>query len=153
MTNIFSPIEVDNDTLLLDDEKHEFFYSKINSLPQNIQDLLFSLDTEEKLKNISVQLRLNQKQTTELTRLVRDIIIKDAYLGDILKETQKRLSLDETAARDIANRIISEIFSPAIEDIKKLHIEKFGPPSRKATEGETNKETASNLNNTIDLKQ
>lgn len=150
MVNIYSPIEVDNDTLLLDDEKHELFYSKISSLSQNIQDLLFSIDTEEKLKNVSVQLRLNQKQTIELTRLVRDIIIKDVYLGDILKEAQKRLSLDETAARDAANKIISEIFSPALEDIKKLHIEKFGKKENAPTQPTANN---SNPNNMINLKK
>src|SRR3989338_2940048 len=116
MRNIYSPIEVDDDSLLLDDEKHELFYSKINALPQNIQDLLFSLDTEDKLKNIAVQTKLNQNQSIELTRLVRDVLINEIYLGDIIKESQKRLVVSEEFAREIANQIVSVILAPALED-------------------------------------
>lgn len=156
MKNIYSPTEIDNDIILLDDEKHELFYSKINALPQNIQNILFYLDTEEKLKNISTQAKLNQNQSAELTRLVRDILISDVYLGDIVKETQKHLVVSEETAREIANQIISEIFAPALEELKKNHVQKFGKKTENAptpaNPPASNPGNINNPNNMVDLR-
>ena len=161
MRNIYNPIEVDEDLLLRDDERHELLYSKINSLPENIQEILFDQSTDDTLKKIADQFQLNQKQVIETARLVRKILIAEIYLGDIVSETASRLQIGENTAREVANQLITELFAPALEDIKKLHMEKFPgrpinqstpkplPPSAQPKQPEQNV----NPNNVLDLRK
>lgn len=164
MRNIYSPIEVDEDELLRNDEAHELLYAKINTLPENVQDILFDEHTDETLKKISNELQLNQNQTIEMARLVRDLLIKDIYLGNIILEAANRLQIGENTARDIANRLVSDLFVPALEEIKKLHTEKFGPStnSRQTQKSTTptsfqpttpKQESNVNPNNVLDLRK
>ena len=125
MRNIYSPIEVDEEFMLRDDEKHELFYAKINKLPEDAQDLLFDINTDNILRKIAEQFQLNQNQTIEMVRLVRDIIIKDAQRENIATDLAGRLPIGENIARDIANKIINDLFASALEEIKKIHAEKF----------------------------
>lgn len=143
MINIYSPIEVDEEEMLRNDEQHELFYSKINALPESIQDILFDQAVDDTIKKLSGEFQLNQNQTIEIVRLVRDIAITDSYLGNIVSEVTSRLAVGQDVAGEIANRLITELFAPALEDIKKLHVEKFGgKPEEKI-----------NPNNVLDLRK
>jgi len=91
MRNIYSPIEVDEEFMLRDDEKHELFYAKINKLPEEMQDILFDENTDNILRKIAEQFQLNQNQTIEMVRLVRDIIIKDAQKENVIADLTDKL--------------------------------------------------------------
>src|SRR3989344_1141750 len=98
--------------MLHNDEQHELFYSKINALPESIQDILFDQTTDKTLKKIATEFQLNQNQIIEMVRLIRDIAIADSYLGNIVSETTSRLVIAPDFAREIANRLIMELFAP-----------------------------------------
>lgn len=134
MRNIYSPIDIDQNELLLDDERHELFYSKINALSEEIQEMLFDPATEENLRKIAEQFGINQNQTIEMTHLVKDLLLADIYLGNIVSEVRSRLAVSEGTAREIANGIITQIFAPALEELKRVHIEKFGKKNPAAEE-------------------
>lgn len=144
MQNVYDPIKVDDDYFPYHEEEQEDFYSKLGSLPRNIADILLVPETTEALEKVSKEKNLNISQSREISRLVRKITIADIYLGDVVKELQSRLGIDESLAKELASSLISEIFSPALEDIKKMHVEKFGSSSREAVKSETN---------TVDLRK
>ena len=141
MRNIYSPIEVDEEFMLRDDEKHELFYAKINKLPEEMQDILFDENTDNILRKIAEQFQLNQNQTIEMVRLVRDIIIKDAQKENIIADLTGRLQIGENIARDIANKLTANLLSPAAAP----SISESGPPKE-----EFNKV---NPNNVLDLRK
>ncbi len=140
MRNIYSPIEVDEETLLRDDEKHELFYAKINKLPEDRQDLLFDVNTDNFLRTIAEQFQLNQSQTIEMVRLVRDIIIKDVPKENMTGELASRLQIGENIAKDVANKIVSGLF----------HLE-TGFPSGNPVSPKTDDKV--NPNNVLDLRK
>ena len=152
MPNIYDPIKVDDDYFPQHEAEQETFYQQLNVLPRNVADILLIPETSETLEKISKENQLSASQSQELSRLVRKITIADIYLGDIVKETQNKLSINEVSAKELANVLISEIFYPVLEELKKLHIEKFGSPSHKATESETKKEGVNNPNNLVNLR-
>lgn len=128
MINIYSPLEIDSDYFLTHDEEHELFYAKINALPPSIQDIFFNIDTEEAIKKLGSQFGFNNDQITALTRLVRDIALGDIYLGDLTGKLKVLLKIDENLAKTITTDLMSRVFYSALEDIKKMHIEKFKAP-------------------------
>lgn len=150
--NIYSPIDIDQEALLRDDQKHEAFYSKINALSENIQEVLFDSATEESVKKISEQFAVSWNQTAEMTRLIRDLLIADAYLGNIVSDVRTRLLVSDGIAREIANSIISGIFAPVLEELKKIHIQKFGRKDQ-AAEPTPAVQPNTNPNNIVNLKQ
>ena len=64
-------------------------------------------------------------QGQDVARLVRDIAIGDVFIGDMPTEISKRLGIDPATAREIANQIVAQLFTPALEDIKKVQAAKF----------------------------
>ncbi len=62
-----------------------------------------------------------------------DLILADLYLGNIVDEIQNRLKKDEAEAKIIAGLIVTKLFAPILEDLKKIHVEKFAknlPPQQ-----------------------
>lgn len=150
MINIYSPLDIDSDYFLTHDEEHELFYAKINALPETIQNILLSVGLEETLEKTSGQFNLKPEQIGALTRLVRDIIITDVYFGNLVNELKLRLHLDEEGAKTVAAQLISEIFSPALEDFKKEHKEKF---KKGVVETPNPPLSIANPNNVLDLRK
>ena len=130
MTNeeqkIYDPVEVDTDFFAQNEQEQELFYSKVKTLPGPIIDILFGLDTASLIEGICMDERLNQKQSAELARLIRKTVIADVYIGDMPAQISSKLGVDQNVALEIARNIVSQLFAPAIEDIKKLQLQKFG---------------------------
>lgn len=153
MRNIYNPIEVDEDMLLRDDEKHELLYSKINALPENLQDLLFDQNTDDVLKKIAGEFQLNQNQTIEMVRLVRDIIIKDVQTVNIVTELASRLQIGGNTAREMANELNTNLFGSVIAQKPSQTDQKVNPV--KSAESGSPKEEFNrvNPNNVLDLRK
>ncbi len=102
------------------------FSDKIKNLSENFQDFIFDTAPGDFIKDrISVPLGLNESQSKEMAVVVMDLILANLYLGNIVGEIQNRLGAEEMKAKTIAGLIITELFAPILEDLKKIHVEKF----------------------------
>jgi hypothetical protein len=123
---IYDPYDVYLFVIGNDSLKYAGLNNKIKSLPENLQDFIFDTTPGDFLKDrISIPLNLNQNQSKEIAKIVMEIIMADCYLGDIIKQISQRSVIDEQKAKIIAGLIVAELFKPILEDIKKIHIEKF----------------------------
>ena len=143
--NIYDPVDVDQDYFLDHDEEREEFYTKALTLPGTILEILFNEENTARLKSLFESYQLKPKQSEELSRLIRKILVAEIYLGDIVAEITKRLEIDQEKAKGVANSLIGELFTPALEDIKKLHVEKFGKKQETPPQ-------PTNPNNVLDLR-
>ena len=96
------------------------------SLPEEIGNVFFAYATAEFVEDkLGTSLNLSREQKDNITRIIRDICLGDLYIGNIVLETQKRLSVQPSQAQLIAANVVSQLLMPALEDIKKMESEKF----------------------------
>src|SRR3990167_2448059 len=125
----FDPIKVDDLYFAQHEEEQNQFYQQLKTLPGSIAGVLFGMETAAVIEKISQEKKLNQKQSEEFSRLIRKILTAEVYLGNIVQELKNKLSVTEETAKELANDLISQLFDESLEDIKKLHVEKFGRPA------------------------
>ncbi len=120
-----TPFDVDLST-----PKSEKFFEaytiKVTSLPELIKNILMDSSTAEFIEeNLGPNFNLTPEQKIEITRIIRDVLLGDLFIGEMLQNISDRMKLLPDEARKLGNLIVSELFGPAIEDIKKMQIEKF----------------------------
>ncbi len=145
--DIFDPVKVDDKYFAEHYEEQEAFYMQLKKLPYTVVDILFGIDTPEIIRSIAAKYRLNENQSVSLSRLIRKLLSVEIYLGDITVQVKERLTVNETVAKSIASSIISDLFASALEDLKKLHVEKFG----KRADQTAPTQPATNINNPNNL--
>ena len=128
-SDTFDPIKVDDLYFAQHEEEQNQFYQQLKTLPGSIAGVLFGMETAAVIEKISQEKKLNQKQSEEFSRLIRKILTAEVYLGNIVQELKNKLSVTEETAKELANDLISQLFDESLEDIKKLHVEKFGRPA------------------------
>lgn len=127
---IYDPMAVDWDKFSENKELWAIFFEQFQSLPEILKNILLDLKTQIILRNIQAQFQLQGNQVINLSRLIRQIVITQIYLGNFVQEIKNKLEVDSVESREIANYILLNLFSKeAIEELKKLHIAKFGPAS------------------------
>ena len=103
----------------------EKFNEKVGDLPTALADLLVDAGTSSFIQSLTQKYVQLSVQGPDVARVIRDIIIGDVFIGDMPQELSKRLGVDQQLAREIVNQIVSHLFTPVIEDLKKLHNEKY----------------------------
>jgi hypothetical protein len=103
----------------------EKFQNQIDSLNENLYTLLTSNEAVILIKGFVSQYNFSLMQGSEIARVLRDTILSNIFIGDMPLEISKRLNIDLGVATGIANQIVSQIFAPALDDIKKLQAVKF----------------------------
>lgn len=121
--DLYSPFRIDSQTT--DSLEWDKFLKKINGVPVLIRNLITSADTVEFLIIISEQFDLSAEESASLARIIRDVLLADIFLGDFPMLISQKLGVDGETANQIAQKIVSELFAPAIEDIKNTQREKF----------------------------
>ncbi len=149
--SIYNPFDVDMASILEDDPRWSVFQSSYSVLPENIKDILVLEPTTMYLYGLSLQYGLNEDQSANISRIIRDILLVQAPIINMPQMISNKLGLDIEQSKQIANKIVSELFAPAIEDIKKMQREKFGqkPTQPRQTQPQANQ---INQNNIINLK-
>lgn len=123
---IYDPYDAYLDYIGNDRFGSERFNDKIKSLPEKFQDFVFNTRPGDFIKdNISLTLNLNEDQSRETAKIVMELIVADWYLGDAVNQIIQRVGVDEQKAKTIAGLIVTELFAPILEDLKKIHIDKF----------------------------
>jgi len=121
----YTPFNIDLEEISKDRFRWNKFKDKVTALPENFKEVLSSVQTAEFFINLFNKYSLTEEGFKNLLRITRDIILADLYLGDIIKEIESKVGVEENIAKEIANSIISNLFSLIIEDLKKIHIQKF----------------------------
>lgn len=140
----------------------EKLQDKIDVLPQSLANLLTDSKISAFIESLTQKYIQLSVQGPYIARIIRDVILADIYIGDMPAQISSKLGIDQNTALGIARAIVSQLFAPVIEEIKKLQLQKFGklpgssvpqppqqtrPPQRIA--GEELPETGGNI---IDLR-
>lgn len=153
---IYDPIQVNQDLFDDNDEVREDFYAKVRITPGPVLDILFGTDTPTKIEKICSNHGLDPEQSAKLSRLIREVLIGDVFVGDMPLKISQNLGLEPALAKQLSNSIIANLFAPALDDIKSIQRQKFpgrvaGPPTTASpVPGEDLPETGGNI---IDLRQ
>ena len=103
------------------------YISRFKSASGTVRDLIFNPSTADFIQEDLVpKFNLNTEQGKEVTRIIRDILLADIFIGDVIGAIQTRLKVDQNTASSITSMLISDLFAPVIEEIKSMHKEKFG---------------------------
>ncbi len=103
----------------------ERFQDKIDVISEVLFALLVAEETSEFIKLLTQKYVQLSVQGPDMARLIRDIVIGDVFIGDMPQEISRRLGIDPTTAREIANQVVSQLFTQVLEDIKKVQAAKF----------------------------
>ncbi len=121
----FTPFSVDIFNHDHPDHIREYM-SKFQSAHMKIKDILFDFSTAEFIQDKLVPHHgLDLNQGKEINRVIRDVLLAHTFIGDMIGEVQAKLAVQENMAKNITSMIVSELFAPAIEEIKKMQEEKF----------------------------
>jgi len=104
----------------------ERFQDKIDALPENLYGLLVDEKTVDFIGSLTRRYAQLSVQGPDIARIIRDVILTDVYIGDMPSEVSKKLGVDQNMALEIARTVVSQLFAPVIEDIKKLQFQRFG---------------------------
>ena len=125
-SKIYNPYSVYLNQMGNDRFKYRSFHDSLRNLPEKLQDFIFDTMPADFIKDqISVPFGLNENQSKEIAKMVMELILTDIYLGNVVDEVKNRLGIDDQKARTIAGLLVTELFAPILEDLKKMHIEKF----------------------------
>src|SRR3989344_7996306 len=111
---IYNPVDVDADYFIDHKNEADDFYARVRNISSSIQVLLFGTDTPQKIKSVCDRFQLIEKQVAFLSRLIRNTAIGITYFGDMVQELQSQLDLPESKARQVANTLVEELFTPAL---------------------------------------
>ena len=103
----------------------EKFQDKIDTLPDNLFYLLVAENSSEFTKSLTQKYVQLSAKGPDMARLIRDVTIGDVFIGDMPQELSRRLGVDLTIAREMANLIVAQLFAPVLEELKQLQRVKF----------------------------
>jgi len=119
-----SPFFVDSTSMTdLDWEKLQ---DKIDKLPARLADLLVDDATSDFIEMLTPKYPQLSARGADIARIIRDVVIADIYIGDMPAQISSKFGVDQNTALEIARTIVSQLFAPVIDDIKKIQLQKFG---------------------------
>ncbi len=122
--NYYTPYNVGLDEISGTDL--ERYISHASGLPDKIDAILTGFGTAEFIEErLGVKLQLTTEQKTEITKIIRDVLLGDTFIGDMPTIISQKLNLDQNTSRETSSMLISELFAPAIEEIKKMQAANF----------------------------
>lgn len=130
----------------------ESYMNRVRNLPESIkQTLTDSATADYIIETIAPHFSLEEEQVTELTRIIRDILLGDLFIGDMSTNISQKLNVDQQVTQQIQEKMINDLFANAIEDIKKIQREKF--PDRVGQRSGTSSPQPPNMKNIPPVNQ
>ena len=96
-------------------------YLKYFQLPQDIRQIMFTVETADKIRAIGQKNNLNKDQLWWASYTVGMILLGETNIVDFVKTLQEKCSLTEEPARQLARDINQAILLPVKESLKKIH--------------------------------
>ena len=126
-----TPYDIDIDSM--EEQQLGAYTQKVAALGEKTRNIMFVSATPDLIERGFADINLSRDQKDNLTRIIRDICLGDLYIGNIVLETQKRLSVQPPQAQLIAANVVSHLLMPALEDIKKMESERFTTSTQTST--------------------
>jgi len=126
-------------------------YLKYFQLPQNIQEIFFTVETADKVREVSLINKLTDIQIWHFSYIVGLILLGELHIAEFVKTIQKDCGLAEEAARQLARDINQEVFLPLKDSLKKVHNVPDWPRERENGSQESSQEPELN-GNVVNLK-
>lgn len=109
------------------------YANRVLALPEPVKNILMDSTTAEFIEeNLGPSFGLNKEQKTEVTRIIRDVLLGDISINEMAAKISENLGIDPTIAYQVQGKIVNELFGPAIEDIKKATPQPYRPPIKPA---------------------
>jgi hypothetical protein len=108
-----------------DTPEEKEFLSSFNKLPSKIKSLLVSENSAVLIYSLKESASLKETQIEQLASVAREVLIGKLFIGKMVETIQDKLGADQQKAKDIANNIVSNLFTSAIEDIKAIQKRNF----------------------------
>jgi hypothetical protein len=100
----------------------EEYMQYVSTLPATVREVLTSDKTGEFIgTKIKSDFNLNDAQVTQVTAIIRDVLLANLMLKDFVEAIKVEVPLEEKKAIDLANLAVSQLFNPAINELKELH--------------------------------
>lgn len=90
-------------------------------LPQDLQRVLFDMETVNAVIQIGQKNNLNDDQRWWASHTIGMILLSEVNIVNFVKTLQEKCQLDETLARQLARDINQAIFLSVKESLKKIH--------------------------------
>jgi len=97
------------------------YFDLIDSLPENIKDVVSSANTADTLFTISKKNNLSNFQINRLAIEAMKLMTGQTPINQFIQSAAQALNIDQENAKKIAQEINVRIFSQAALQIKKLH--------------------------------
>ena len=91
------------------------------SLPEDVKDAIFGIDTAELMRKISAEHKLTIKQMGELADETGLLMMGFVKLNEYIPDIAKRLKVDKEIAGQIAKSVNARIFARIRDSLKKIH--------------------------------
>ena len=114
----------------LEDEQRSAYLDTINSLPENIKNLMYSVDVAEIIIAIGEKNNLNNWQINRVAIATAEIMSAQIPINQFIPNISQELNLPIETARAIAQEINIKIFSKAALHIKRLQDKRFNFKTR-----------------------
>ena len=110
------------------------YLTRVKSLPAPVQSILKNFSTAQWIEDkLGGDFVLSPGQKVGIRRIICVTLLGDLYMGDIAAVLQNEYQVDPHMAQEIYQRIVYQLFTPAVEDIKKIQREKFATRLNPAT--------------------
>ena len=97
----------------------EGFWKLYKTLPEDLKEALFSIDTQEAIINICKL--CDVEDDAEVAGIVGDVLIGLLSPEEFKEEVKKKLNLDENKASKLNAYIQHYIFNPVADDLRELY--------------------------------
>ena len=101
------------------------FLDNFQKMSPTLRTYMTSSDTVELIFSTGKEYGLEDHQISELGILVRELLAGKIFIKDFSAIVSSRFGVDDVKAGEIVNKLISQSFSPIIEDIKRIQRSKF----------------------------
>lgn len=101
---------------------------KYESLPQDLRNILSSVNTATTIESITTKYRLDEEKTTMLIQLVGLVILGFASFEDMKEEMKETIEISHQFIPLIADEIQQKIFKSVINSLKKPVATPITPP-------------------------
>ncbi len=97
-------------------------YLKYFQLPQNIRQIMFSVETADQMYQVTQKNHLDNNQGWWAAHTTGMVLLGETNIVNFVKTLQEKCKLtEETSARQLARDINQSIFLPVQESLKKVH--------------------------------
>ena len=103
----------------------KIFIKSFCELSLLLRDFLSSPDVAVVIISLGEKYGLQEKQVSNLSKVIRDLILGKVFIKDLPIKVSSSLGIDEAKSSQLTNELVSQSFGPITEEIKHIQRTKF----------------------------